>query len=318
MNRQSIVSVLSLLGPIAAAAAQVQVPVNPRATYLGISNDSGALPAPAIPLSALGLAPGAWVHVETVGAFGMNGGPDTSRNLIGVFSSNATLLTPTPGLVVRVPGAVPVVHGAPFATANTYNQNRPTDIPEDFVVARTGWSNGALVRVPAGATHVFLSVFATSSNYFTNHTDPNNDYAAVFTPMAPSPFQGTAEHCELRTAVNATPSATPEVKPAAAFTNLSVEVAQRFGVSTGNLFVLGATVYPTTGAPPAELLPGFLLGNAHAVVQLGVMTSSPGLWSLFVPPGYGGSTLLLQGFFAGGPTRNGLFSSSNAHRIELQ
>lgn len=319
MHASVLFTVLCLAAPITLAKAQVQIPINPRATFLGIFNDPSAVPAPAIPLSALGVGPGSWVQIATVGAFAANGGADSSRNLICVFSSNTTLLTPTNGLVNRVPGAVPVVHGAPFATLHTNNGNQPTDIAADFVVCRTGWSNGALVQVPAGANYVFLSVFGNSSyTYFSNNSDPNGDYFAVFTPATPATLQGTAEHCELRTGVNGTPSATPDVKQAAPFATVSVEVAQRFGVSTGELFVLGANLYATSGAPPVGPLPDFHLGLDFVVVQVGVMTSAPGLWSLFVPPGFGGTTLILQGAFLSTSAHNGLLSGSNAHRIELQ
>jgi hypothetical protein len=319
MSRTVLSLLLCLAGPLAHAAAQVQVPINPRATYLGIANDASAVPAPAIPLTALGLSAGDWVHIETVGAFSANGSSDSSRNLVCVFSSTAQLLTPVTGLVDRVPGAVPIVHGAPWRTNNTQSGNRPTDIPQDFVVARTGWSNGATVRVPAGAVFVFLSVFSNNStNHFSSHGDPNTDYFAVFTPTTPAVLQGTAEHCELRTGVNGTPSATPEVKPASPFGTVSVECAQRFGASTGDAFLIAVNVYATAGAPPVGPLPDMHVGNNLLVVQTGVMTSAPGQWSLFVPPGYAGNTLVVQGFFVTPTARNGLLSASNAHRIELQ
>ena len=319
MNRLLATAAFVLCGPIATALAQVQVPVNPRATYLGISNDASALPAPAIPLSALGLTPGSWVNIATVGAYSANGSADTSRNLVCVFSSNATLLTPTTGLVHRVPGAVPIVHGAPILTGVTFNGSQPTDIPQDFVVTRNGWSNGATVQVPTGAVYVFLSVIGNStSTYFTNNGDPNSDYFAVFTPTTAAALQGTAEHCELRTGVNGTPSAMPDVKQASPFSTVSVEVAQRYGVSTGEIFLIAANVFSTGGAPPVGPLPDFHIGADYLLVQVGVMTTAPGLWSLFTPPGYAGTSLVVQGFFLAPTARNGLLSASNAHRIELQ
>lgn len=318
MHRNLLTFLACLAGPIASAAAQVQIPVNPRATFVGVASDPGALPAPGIPLTALGLTPGAWVNIATVGGFSIGGAADNSRGLIAVFSSSAQLLTPVNGLVNRVPGAIPIVHGAPINTPNTYNGNYPTNIAEDFVVARIGWSNGAVVQVPAGAAYVFLSALGNGQTYFSNLSDPNNDYFAVFTPATPAALQGTAEHCELRTGVNATPSATPELKQAAPFTTLSVECVQRFGVSTGELFVIGANVYPTSGAPPVGPLPDFHMGLDALVVQVGSMTTAPGLWSLFVPPGYAGTTVIVQGFLLAPTARNGIMSASNAHRIELQ
>lgn len=319
MHAALLLTALSCATLLADLSAQVQIPVNPRATYLGIANDASAVPAPAIPLSALGVAAGQWVNIATIGAFSSNGGADSSRNLVCVFSSTPTLLTATSGLVNRVPGAVPIVAGAPIHTLNTLNQNQPTNIAEDFIVARTSWTNGATVKIPAGANYVFFSVFGNSNyTYFSNNSDANSDYFVVFTPATAAVLQGTAEHCELRTGVNGTPSATPEVKQASPFATLSVEVAQKWGLSTGELFLLGANVYPTSGTPPVGPLPDFWMGSNFVVVQVGVMTSAPGLWSFFIPPGNAGSTLVLQGFFLSNSARNGLLSGSNAHRIELQ
>ncbi|MBL8753212.1 MAG: hypothetical protein JNK15_07920 [Planctomycetes bacterium] len=318
MNRSLLAVLLCITGPVATTAAQVQVPVNPRATFLGIANDPSALPAPGIPLAAVGLTPGAWVDIATIGGFSIAGATDNSRGLIAVFSSSPQLLTPVNGLVHRVPGAIPIVHGAPTNTANTYNGGYSTNIAEDFVVARIGWSNGAVVQVPTGAAYVFLSVLGNGSSYFSNLSDPNNDFFAVFTPASPAALQGTAEHCELRTGVNGTPTVTPETKQAAAFTTVSVECVQRFGVSSGELFLIGANVYPTSGTPPAGPLPDMHMGFDAVGVQVGTMTTAPGLWSLFVPPGFGGTTVIVQGFLLAPTARNGIVSASNAHRIELQ
>ncbi|MCB9877323.1 MAG: hypothetical protein H6835_06945 [Planctomycetes bacterium] len=319
MNRSLFTLLLGLAAPLAETCAQVSVPVNPKATYLGIANDAGALPAPGIPLSALGLAPGAWVHIATTGAYRYNGSSDTQRNLIAVFSSTPQLLTPVNGLVNRVPGAIPVVHGAPITTGITASLGQPTNIAEDFVVGRTGWSDSAVVQVPAGAVYVFLSVFGSSTtNSFGGNSDPNNDYFAVFTPVAPATLQGTAEHCELRTGVGATPSTTPDVKPAAPFATVAVECAQRYGMSTGELFLIAANVYSTGNAPPVGPLPDFHVGIDALIVQVGVMTAAPGLWSLFAPPGHPGTTIVVQGFFLAPSAHNGLLSASDAHRIELQ
>ncbi|MCA8953934.1 MAG: hypothetical protein KDE27_30770 [Planctomycetes bacterium] len=319
MNRYVYATFLCFAAATGHAAAQIQVPINPRATFLGIANDPSAVPASGIPLSALGLSPGVWVEIATVGAYSANSGPDTTRNLIAVFSTSPQLLTPANGLVQRVPGAVPIVHGAPIATRNTQSQNRPTDIAEDFVVCRASWSNGATIQVPAGAAYVFFSVFNPSgSNHFSNYSDPNADFFAVLTPSSPAVLQGTAEHCELRTGVNGTPTVSPDLKQAAAFTTLSVEVAQRFGESTGELFAIAANAYATNGAPPVGPLPDIHMGQSPVVVQIGTMASAPALWSFFVPPGNAGTTLVVQGFFLAPNAQNGIVSASNAHRIELQ
>ncbi|MEO6594252.1 MAG: hypothetical protein ABIP94_05825, partial [Planctomycetota bacterium] len=318
MNATSLLSALLSCGLIASVSAQVQIPINPKATYLRTQNDASALPAPAIPLSALGVSAGQWLDISTVGAFSANAGADTSKNLVCVFSSNSTLLTNTAGLQNRVPGAIAA--GAAFVTGYTYNSNLSTNLAEDFVVARTGWTNGAIVKVPLGATHIFVSVFnhSTAYTYFTNNADPNSDYFVVFTPGSPATLQGTAEHPELRTGVNGASTALPDVKQAGAFATLSVDLAQRWGVSNGDIWLLAANIFATGGAPPVGPLPDFHMGNDFVVVQVGVITSAPGLWSALVPPGNAGTTVVLQGFFLTSTARNGLLASSNAHRIELQ
>lgn len=315
MNTTAFVAALLPLCAITHAIAQVQVPVNPRATFLHINNDPNALPAPAIPLTALGVAPGQWVEITTVGAYAISAN-DSYRNLICVFSSSPTLLAPT--ATNRVQGAIAA--GPEVVSGNTNNGNQATDIDQDFLVTRHSWTNGTKVKVPAGATHIFLSVLNHNSNltYFSNNTDPNNDFFAVFTPSAPATLQGTAEHAELRTGINGTSTALPDVKPANAFSTLSVDVAQKWGGSTGEVFLVGATIFPTGGTPPAGPLPDVHMGSNFVVVQVGVMTTAPGLWSFFVPPGNAGTTIVVQGFFLSNYARNGLLMSTDAHRIELQ
>ncbi len=302
----------------ATAAAQVQIPINPKATYLRHENDPGAVPPPAIPLSALGVSVGQWLNITTTGAFSDFGGADTSRSLLCVFSNSPSLLTNAPGLVNRVPGAIAA--GASFVSGNTYYSNLTTDLAADFIVTRQSWTNGAAVKVPVGATHLFFCVFNPSNlpyTYYTLNSDPNADYFAVFTPVAATTLPGTAEHPQLRTGVNGAATATPDVKQASAFATLSVEVAQRWGVSTGELFLIAANIYATGGSPPVGPLPDFHMGTGYVVTQVGVMIPAPGLWSFFIPPGQAGQTLILQGFFLTPTARNGLLSSSDAHRIEL-
>lgn len=317
MNTNLVVA-LSLF-PIAfgaTAAAQVQIPVNPRATYLRIENDPLAVPSPGIPLNALGVAPGQWLSISVTGSYSDGGGADTQENLACLFSSSVTLLPNAPGLLNRVPGAVAA--GPAVVTGPTYWGNLPTDVPQDFVAAREAWANGTLVKVPAGATHVFVAVNDPSYTFLGNNADPNNDYFVVFTPATPPLLHGTKEHCELRTGVNGAATASPEVKQANAFATVSGEIHQRFGVSGNEIYLLGANVYATAGAPPVGPLPDIHMGTSFVLVQVGIVAATPGLWSFFVPPGHAGTTLILQGFFLSSGARNGLLECSDAHRIELQ
>ena len=316
MNTRHLLPLLSVPLLTALAAAQTPIPVNPRATYLRTDSDPSAVPAPAIPLGALGFTAGQWIQITTVGAYSDGGSTDNQRGLTAVFSNSSTLLTNAPGLVNRVPGAIAA--GANVVTPMTYFGNTATDVPQDFLVSRNNQANGTFVRVPAGATHLFLSVDDPTYTFFGNNADPNNDFAAVITAAAPPALNGTQEHCELRTAVNGTPVAAPSVKPANAFSTLSVEVGQRFGTQSNLIWVLAANVYPTSGTPPVGPLPDVHMGTTFLLVQFGVVGPQPGQWSFFVPPGNAGTTLILQGFFLDPAARNGLLDCSDAHRIELQ
>jgi hypothetical protein len=318
MNSNHLFPVLLLFAPLLerAATAQTPIPVNPRATYLRHENDASAVPSPGIPIGALGFSPGQWISISTTGAYSDGGGADNSRSLTCVFSSSVTLLPNGPGLVNRVPGAIAA--GPTAGTAVTFYGALPTDIPQDFNVGRTGLANGTLVRIPPTATHLFISVNDPTYTYFSNNADPNNDFFAVFAAATPPLLHGTKEHCELRTGVNGTPTAAPDVKQASPFATVSVEIHQRFGESNGQIYVHAANAFPTAGAPPVGPLPDIHMGATFVLVQFGVTATAPGLWSFFVPPGNAGTTLILQSFFLNSNARNGFIESSDAHRIQLQ
>jgi hypothetical protein len=269
------------------------------------------VPAPGIPLSALGTGAGQLLSIRTTGAYNNGSGPDTNRSLVGVFSSGPTLLPD--GTLNRVPGAIGA--GPTFATPNAYYGNVPTDIPQDFVIGNTTWDNGVQVRVPAGATHIFV---ATVSAFYGNHVDPNNDFTVVFAPGTAPSLPGTYEHCTLLTAVGGTPTATPDIKTATPFSTVSAEIRQRYGVSNGTVFVLAASAFATAGPAPIGPLPGLHLGTGGQLLQISTVAATPGQWSWFVAPGYGGTTLLLQAGFLDPNSRNGLFMSSDAHQIQMQ
>jgi hypothetical protein len=154
---------------------------------------------------------GDWLLLQRVGDFkfvegtpaGFEGphGDWTLRNLWGVFSGSDTLLPddearrsankPDPIPVSdpdysRVPDAIAVIEGnaVPIVTVDDPFPNpspppetlfQPSDIPEDFVIDIEGDlenPNPVLVRVPAGATHLFLG--AGDVQWFDNSltTDP--------------------------------------------------------------------------------------------------------------------------------------------------
>lgn len=313
------ITALAFLLPLVSAAsltAQIQIPVNPKATYLRTNNDASAVPAPGIPLSALGVAAGQWLRITTVGNYSDGGAGDTQRGLVCLFSANPTLLPNSAGLLERVPGAI--LAGPAVATPNTYYGNQSTDVPQDFVVSRNSWNNGVLVKVPTGANYLFLAVNDPNYSFYGNNVDPNSDFQAVFTVETPPLLHGTEEHCELWTAVNGTPTPSPDVKQASPFSTLSVEIHQSFGLSNNQIYILAANVFNTGGSAPVGPLPDFHIGGDALLVQFGVTAATPGLWSLFVPPGHAGTTLILQAFHLNSAARNGVLEASDAHRIELQ
>lgn len=310
MKHQPTLAAFLLASSGALLHAQVSIPVNVMATYLRTNGDASVLPAPGIPLSAVGTGAGQWVRIETTGAYNGGGTGDVQQALFCLFSSSGTLLPD--GTTNRVPGALAA--GPQAVSPRTYQGNIATDIPQDFIVASNGYENGVLVHVPAGATHVFCSI---PDNYFTNNADPNNDFAVVFTPATPPSMTGTNEHAGLRTGVNGTPTASPDVKTAAAFSTVGIEVRTRFGVSTGMPYLLMADLYQTSGSPPVAPFPGLFVGANAVLIQIGAVTTTPAQASIFIPPGHAGLTLILQAGYLG-DARNGLFQSSDPHRIQLQ
>lgn len=310
MNHSTLLAALLLPACLAAPAlAQIQIPINPKATFLRTNNDLSAVPAAAVPISALGVGVGQWLSIATAGAFSNSGSADNQRNLIAVFSSNNVLLAD--GVVNRVPGAIGA--GPAFQTANTNFGNLPTNIAEDFI-ATNAKSNGTLVKVPPGATHIFYCI---ADGYYSSNGDANNDYMVVFNVGVPATMQGTAEDCELRTGVSALPTLLPDVKTAVPFTTIYAEVHQRYDISTNQIYLLAFDVFPTGGAPPIEALPGIHLGVNFGVVQFGLVGTTPALWSVFTSPGYTGDTVVLQAAFLTEQARNGWVETSDAHQIQL-
>ncbi|MCC7061930.1 MAG: hypothetical protein IT456_03940 [Planctomycetes bacterium] len=120
------------------------------------------------------------------------------------------------------------------------------------------------------------------------------------------------------TGVGATPTEAPDVKTAAAFSTVNAEIRQVYGLSTGSLYMLFGSVFATSGPAPLGPLPDLHLGNGAQLLQIGSVTTGPAQWSLFTPPGFGGSTLVLQAGYLDPNARNGIFSASNAHQIQLQ
>lgn len=144
--------------------------LEPKATFLHTCTnpadtfyDDGALEALPISLADYGLAPGDSLLIEVEGEY-FNGLIDFD-NVIAVFSSSATLLSPSQ--LDRVPGAIEA--GNDYETETTYGcGNEPTDIPEDFTC-----NPEVSVAIPAGATHLFI---CAEDSYYEDNVDDDNDF----------------------------------------------------------------------------------------------------------------------------------------------
>lgn len=294
------------------AAQTWNFPLDPRASYLRTNNDQPSAPL-LLDLATLGIAPGQWLRIGTVGAYrSTNGGPDTYRSLVGVFANSPSLL-PT-NLQNRVVGAIaagPAVQSGP-----TFHGQLPIDIPEDFDCSRFGWDTAIDVQVPGGATHLFLG---THESLYSDNVDPNGDFAAVVTVSTPPTLPGTGEHLALRSAVGGTPAALPDVRLAPAGSTMRAELRYPLGLIDGSLYVFVGEVVTTT-APPPNPLPG-LWSASLFVLQAGVLPSAPGFtdtWTMVAPAGYAGLSVLVQAAALTPLARNGLFETTAAHRFVLQ
>ena len=167
---------MAMLGVACAAACAIgdDVKVDPKASYLRANGESPP-PALIVTLADVGLAPGDWAYLEVLGDWDC-GGPcgDDGTNTMFVFSETDELLPPSEPH--RVPGAIDVCPD--FVSANTFNGNLPTDIPEDFHVGGNDPTFIA-IRVPDGAAYLFCAVH--DSQYFDN-SDPDNDLFARIEP----------------------------------------------------------------------------------------------------------------------------------------
>ena len=163
-----LLSVVFLIGTVIAmpiAAFGVVFSIDPASAYLRTSQDSGVSNALALDLAALGIAPGHVIQILQLGAF-KSGEPfaDETTFTLGVFSSSAALLAPS--ALHRVPGAIASME-PDWWTGSTFFDALPTDIPEDFAITSSP------LTVPTGATHLFI---ATPDSYYSDNTDPNQDY----------------------------------------------------------------------------------------------------------------------------------------------
>ena len=169
---------------LAPAVLAADFPLDSRATYLRLNDDPG-LDATPVSLAALGVSPGDYVRLQSVGDFDNGPDGDTFESLVGVFSSTPTLLASSNQH--RVPGAIDV--GFEFQTSNTWRGNLPTDIPQDFLISHHALFAYVVVRVPANGAYLFVT---PSDSLFYDNNDPDGDFALRIEPV-PCPADASGD-----------------------------------------------------------------------------------------------------------------------------
>jgi len=173
-------------------AMATTISIDPLRTFLFTNNDpwsGGGSVANSVPivLSDIGINGGDTIQLEMLGDWydGHAGyiGVDVSSmdvvsEMIGVFSSNNTLLSPT--VLNRVPGSLDA--GLSITSWNTLFGNMSTDIAHDFGITNT------FVQVPVGATHLFV---AAHDIYYSDNSDPDGDFAVRITRISAVPEPST-------------------------------------------------------------------------------------------------------------------------------
>ena len=149
-------------GSTGTTPAKTFAPVDPKATYL--LAEARTPNATAFLLSDFGLAPGATACFKAVGDFTVNPGRLASATgnpvVTGVFSASSSLSAPSERNRVK-----DAIDGDwDLTTAPLLATGAPTNIDEDWEATDDCWP------VPAGATHVFFSVF---DNSYADNADAN-------------------------------------------------------------------------------------------------------------------------------------------------
>ena len=171
MPRTSLYLLAGILACFACPAlAQTTVPVDVHGAYLHTDTADNSTNAVPIGLAGLGLAPGYTIRIESVGDWNNGPGGDIYNTMLAVFSGSGTLLSPD--LLHRVPDAIDA--GVDVSTPYTWPNSQPMDIDEDFAFDALGTE----IVIPAGATHLFVSV---RDNYYQDNSDPDADCGVKIT-----------------------------------------------------------------------------------------------------------------------------------------
>jgi hypothetical protein len=195
MLRRSLLVLGLLLAAPAAHAVSLAVGVHDAYLHLDPVDSAGT--ALRVDLGSIGVLPGYKIHLVAVGDW--NAGPygDVQHALLGVFSSDATVLAPT--LLHRVPGAISA--GPSNFSGGTWPSGEPTDIVEDFLIPDAGID----VVVPQGSTQLFISV---ADIYYRDNSDPDGDLGVQITIVSTADVEGGAPRAWLHATPNPFRSAT--------------------------------------------------------------------------------------------------------------
>jgi hypothetical protein len=132
-------------------------------------------------------------------------------------------------------------------------------------------------------------------------------------------YAGTGEDVQLATGVGGTPTAGPrhDVKRAAAGTTLLATFRSPGGTFDGGIGLLAGDVF-ATGAPFAlPQLPWLHMAAPVVIAGPVVLGPAGGSWSISVPPGLGGTSLMLQPTAIHSAVQNGVFALGDGHEIRL-
>jgi len=148
-----------------ASSGLAEIEISPRGTYLRAdSGGEGVDPPSVVDLQTNGFSGGDTILISFNGSINVYGTTDydTIESLIGVFSSNNTLLSIS--VADRVPGAIDA--GNDISTPQTYFTHENTDIPEDFQITP---STGFSIKVPQNAKYLFI---AYCDSYYPDNKAP--------------------------------------------------------------------------------------------------------------------------------------------------
>lgn len=175
------IAALSLISAIAIAkpshAGSFTIPVDPRITYLHLTNDPLALDTVAIDLASLGISGGDFITLEQLGDFSyrtVNNSPDIITGMTGVFSTSTELLPHE--FLNRVPGAIEF--GDDVITTPIESSFDDNNIAEDFLIEGDPFR----IQVPDLAQYLFV---AAKDQYWGDNGDPDNDFALRITTEEP-------------------------------------------------------------------------------------------------------------------------------------